>query len=249
MRRKLDARGRVIRIDLLESQLDKNQPADIGIVADAAAALAALAEALGAGDPTVDARVAETLAAVAEECAELSPVNTAIADAIVAALPADAIVTTDSSQIGYWGLLNRLRVTTPNSTPYMATYATLGYGLPAAIGSRLAEPNRPAFAVVGDGALMFSLQEFMTVVEQRLDLTVIVVDNGGYAEIKQNEADAGIAPIGVDLAQPDWVALAAAFGGTGHRVRSAGELAEAVAVASDAGGLHLIHLPQTDFSA
>ncbi|MDR6611439.1 thiamine pyrophosphate-dependent enzyme [Leifsonia sp. 1010] len=246
---RLEARGRVIRIDVLESQLDKNQPADIGIVADAAAALAALAEALGAGEPSTDARVEETLAAVAAECADLSPVNTAIADAIAAALPADAIVTTDSSQIGYWGLLNRLRVATPNSTPYMATYATLGYGLPAAIGSRIATPHRPVFAVVGDGALMFSLQEFMTVVEQRLDITVIVVDNGGYAEIKQNEADAGIAPIGVDLAQPDWAALAAAFGGTGHRVRSAGELAEAVAVASDAGGLHLIHLPQTDFSA
>jgi acetolactate synthase-1/2/3 large subunit len=245
---KLEARGRVVRIDLLESQLHKNQPADVGIVADAAAALAALAEALGAGEPRGDARVAETLAAVAAECAELSPVNTAIADAIAAALPADAIVTTDSSQIGYWGLLNRLRVARPNSTPYMATYATLGYGLPAAIGSRLAAPDRPVFAVVGDGALMFSLQEFMTAVEQRLDLTVIVVDNGGYAEIKQNEADAGIAPIGVDLAQPDWVALAAAFGGTGYRARSAAELSTAVAAASEEGGLHLIHLPQSDFT-
>ena len=245
---KLEARGRVIRIDVLESQLDKNQPAEIGIVADAAAALAALAEALGTGEPSTDARMEETLAAVAAECAALSPINTAIADAIAETLPADAIVTTDSSQIGYWGLLNRLRVATPNSTPYMATYATLGYGLPAAIGSRIAAPHRSVFAVVGDGALMFSLQEFMTVVEQRLDITVIVVDNGGYAEIKQNEADAGIAPIGVDLAQPDWAALAAAFGGTGHRVRSAGELARAVAVASGAGGLHLIHLPQSDFT-
>ncbi|MGH1550159.1 thiamine pyrophosphate-binding protein [Leifsonia poae] len=246
---RLEARGRVIRIDVLESQLQKNQAAEVGIVADARVALAAILDALGSGEPraAADARVAETRAAVAAECAELSPVNTAIADAIAAALPADAIVTTDSSQIGYWGLLNRLRVGRPNSTPYMATYATLGYGLPAAIGSRVAAPARPVVAVVGDGALMFSLQEFMTVVEQRLDITVIVVDNGGYAEIKQNEADAGIAPIAVDLAQPDWVALAEAFGGTGRRAASAPELADAIAAAVGAGGLQLIHVPQSAF--
>ncbi|WP_348789487.1 thiamine pyrophosphate-binding protein [Leifsonia sp. NPDC080035] len=253
---RLEARGRVIRIDVAASQLDKNQAAEIGIVADASAALAALLDALAGGDPAGaagpaagrDARVPETLAAVAAECAELSAVNTDIADAIAAALPADAIVTTDSSQIAYWGLLNRLRVARPNSTPYMATYATLGYGLPAAIGSRVAEPGRPVVAVVGDGALMFSLQEFMTVVEQRLDITVIVVDNGGYAEIKQNEVDAGIAPIAVDLAQPDWAALAEAFGGTGHRAGSADELAAAVAAAVASGGLHVIHLPQAAFT-
>jgi acetolactate synthase-1/2/3 large subunit len=129
----------------------------------------------------------------------------------------------------------------------MATYATLGYGLPAAIGSRVAVPARPVVAVVGDGALMFSLQEFMTVVEQRLDITVVVVDNGGYAEIKQNEADAGMAPIAVDLAQPDWPALAGAFGGTGRRASSAAELADALAAATSAGGLQLIHVPQSAF--
>ncbi|MFF2053310.1 thiamine pyrophosphate-binding protein [Leifsonia sp. NPDC058194] len=251
----LEARGHVIRIDLVASQLDKNQEAEVRVVADAAVALAAITAALGesaqADADTVDARaarVAETLEAVRAECAELSAVNTDLAEAIAAALPADAIVATDSSQIAYWGLLNTLRASTPNSTPYMATYATLGYGLPAAIGSRVARPDRPVFAVVGDGALMFSLQEFMTVVEQRLDVTVIVVDNGGYAEIKQNEADAGIAPVGVDLAQPDWAALADAFGGTGRRVASAAELAEAVAAAGAAGGLQVVHLPQHTFT-
>ncbi|GIT80400.1 putative 2-ketoarginine decarboxylase AruI [Leifsonia sp. LS1] len=253
----LEARGQVIRVDLVAAQLDKNQPAEVRIVADAAAALAAIGRRLEsqeedshtpASSALRDPRVAETLAAVAAECAELSAVNTALADAIVAALPDDAIVTTDSSQIAYWGLLNRLRVATPDSTPYMATYATLGYGLPAAIGARVARPDRPVFAVVGDGALMFSLQEFMTVVEQRLDVTVIVVDNGGYAEIKQNEADAGIAPVGVDLAQPDWAALADAFGGTGRRVASAAQLADAVAAAGAAGGLQVVHLPQHTFT-
>ncbi|WP_029145362.1 thiamine pyrophosphate-binding protein [Microbacterium luticocti] len=244
---RLDARGTVIRIDLVASQLNKNQDATVGIVGDAAAALGALADALGRGEPAQNARVAETLAAVRAETAELSPGNTALAECIAGVLPPDAIVATDSSQIAYWGLLNVLKASRANSTPYMGTYATLGYGLPAALGSRIAAPDRPAFVVVGDGALMFSLQEMMTVVEQGLDVTVIVVDNGGYAEIKQNEADAGIAPIGVELTQPDWAALGAAFGGTGHRPADAGALAAAVRQALADGGLQVIHLAQASF--
>lgn len=252
---RLDAQGEVVRIDLLESQLNKNQRADVGIVGDAAAALDALLQALPS--PASDAAkreaaeqlVATTLERVRAESFELSAENTELAEAIAAALPEDAIVATDSSQIAYWGLLNTLKASTPNSTPYMATYATLGYGLPAAFGSRLANPERPAFVVVGDGALMFSMQEFITVVEQRLDVTVIVVDNGGYGEIKQNEADAGIAPIGVDLVQPDWPAVATAFGGTGRRAATAAELADAVQAAVAEGGLQLIHLHQPSFQA
>lgn len=248
---KLEARGRVIRVDLLETQINKNQTAEIGIVADAQAAVAAIVEALGAGAPLEGTAelVASTREAVRAEIAELSPENAAIAASIAAALPADAIVATDSSQIAYWGLLNTLRVSEPNSTPYMGTYATLGYGLPAALGARIASPERPAFVVTGDGALMFSMQEFITVIEQGLDVTVIVVDNGGYAEIKQNELDAGVAPVGVDLAQPDWAAVATAFGGTGRRAASTAELAEAVAAAVAGGGLQLIHIDQAGFAA
>lgn len=250
---RLEARGRVIRVDVLESQLQRNQEAEIGLVGDARAVLAALVAELGEGEPrdaaAEVAEVAATLERVRAESAELSAENAAIAEAIAAALPTDAIVATDSSQIAYWGLVNALRVREPGAALYMATYATLGYGLPAALGARVASPERPTFAVVGDGALMFSVQELMTIVEQRLDVTVIVVDNGGYAEIKQNELDAGIAPVGVDLAQPDWARLADAFGGTGRRVTDAAGLGEAVDAAVAAGGLQLIHIEQAAFDA
>ncbi|QIK64068.1 thiamine pyrophosphate-binding protein [Leucobacter viscericola] len=250
----LEAEGTVIRVDLLESQISKNQRADIGLVGDAAAILAALNAVVqdrGASTElleTTAARVQEIRAAVRAESAELSAVNTELAETIAAALPKNAIVATDSSQIAYWGLLNTLTVAEANSTPYMATYATLGYGLPAALGSRIAAPHRPSFVVTGDGALMFSMNEFITVVEQGEDVTVIVVDNGGYAEIKQNEADAGIAPIGVDLVQPDWAAVATAFGGRGTRVADAAELSAAVDAAVATGGLQLIHIDQNTFS-
>lgn len=251
----LSARGTVIRVDLMASQIDKNQSADIGIVADAADALVAILTGVTSGpDPVAtlagtEARVAAARAAARAESADLSAENTALGARIAQALPEHAIVATDSSQIAYWGFLNALSVSRPNSTPYMSTYATLGYGLPAALGARLADPSRPAFVVIGDGALMFSMQEFITVVEQRADVTVIVVDNGGYGEIKQNEADAGIAPVGVDLVQPDWPAVATAFGGAGHRASTGAELDAAVAAAVAAGGLQLIHIAQEGFTA
>ena len=250
---RLDAQGTVIRIDILDTQIDKNQTADLGLVGDAAAVLTAIVEAStraeDASRSAAESTVVDLLAAARSECAELSPLNTAVSADIAAALPAEAIVATDSSQIAYGGLLNVFKTQRPNSTPYMGTFATLGYGLPAALGARIGAPDRPSFVVIGDGALMFSVQEFITVVEQGEDVTVVVLDNGGYGEIRANEADIGIAPIGVDLAQPDWPGLAKAFGGDGRHVSSAVELATAVDTALTGGGLQLIHLDLTEYAA
>ena len=69
--------------------------------------------------------------------------------------------------------------------------------------------------LLGDGALMFSVQELMTLTELRLPVPVIVVDNGGYQEIKEQEAARGIPPIGVQLRTPDLAALAVAMGARG----------------------------------
>jgi len=239
----LEAEGKVIRIDRLETQIHKNQKAHIGLVGEAGEAVDALLEQLPVRERTAKVDVTAALDAMVVESRELDSKNTTLGSAIAEALPEDVIMSTDSSMIAYWGLLNMLKTRVANSTPYMATYATLGYGLPAAIGAKIGAPDRPVVAVLGDGALMFSVQEFMTAVEQGLDLTVIVVNNGGYAEIKNNEADAGIAPIGVDLAQPDWAALAQAFGGTGVGITELSELPAAVDTAVANGGLQLIHVP------
>ncbi len=96
--------------------------------------------------------------------------------------------------------------------------------------------------VIGDGALMFCVNELATAIEQRLDLTIVCVDNGGYAEIKQNELERGIVPVGVDLVQPDWVALARAFGASGVSVSADGEVGVAIAAAIAAGGVQLVHV-------
>lgn len=243
----LAARGAVVRVDISAAQLDKNLGATVGIVGDCAAVAEDLLAALPAERRPWRELEAER-ATIADETRATLPETVALAETIAAALPRDAIVAGDSSQIVYMALANVLRQSRPHSLLYTPTYATLGYGLPAAIGARVAQPaddGRHVVAVVGDGALMFCVNELATAVEQRLDLTIVCVDNGGYAEIKQNEVDRGIRPIGVDLVQPDWVALADAFGATGRRAETLDEIEPALVAAIAAGGVQLVHLPQT----
>lgn len=239
----LEARGRVVRVDRSATQLHKNLEATVGIVGDCAAVTADLLAALPEGDrpaPDLSARRRE----IAAEIRAAAPATVALAQRIIEGVPDDAIIAGDSSQIIYLALANVLRRSRPHSLLYTPTYATLGYGLPAAIGARVAQTDRPVVAVLGDGALMFAVNELATAVEQCLDLTVVCVDNGGYAEIRQNELDRGIRPIGVDLVQPDWPALANAFGATGRRIDDVDELGAAIRAAIAAGGVQLVHVRQ-----
>lgn len=239
----LEANGEVVRVDISAAQLHKNLEASVGIAGDCAAIVEQLLAALPT-EPRPHPDLTDVRDAIAAETRAALPETVALAEIIASAVPEDAIVAGDSSQIVYMGLANVLRRSRPNSLLYTPTYATLGYGLPAAIGARAAQTARPVVAVVGDGALMFCVNELATAVEQRLDLTVVCVDNGGYAEIRQNELDRGIAPVGVDLVQPDWVALADAFGATGRRAIGLDEVAPAIRAAIAEGGVQLVHVPQ-----
>ncbi|MEV8172514.1 thiamine pyrophosphate-dependent enzyme [Microbacterium sp. NPDC077486] len=240
---RLEARGAVIRIDISPEQRDKNLAATVGLTGDAAAVTDALLPLLP--DPARPARdLTVERAAIEAESRETAPDTVALAEVIADALPADAIIAGDSSQIVYLALGSVLRQEHPRSLLYTPTYATLGYGLPAAIGAAVAQTERPVVTVIGDGALMFCVNELATAVEQRLDVTVVCVDNGGYAEIRQNELDRGMAPIGVDLVQPDWAALATAFGATGRRVASRADIAPSIRAAIADGGVQLVHIPQ-----
>ena len=237
--------GRVIRIDIDETQTRVNLRADQTIVGDAVYVLPGLLAALGCDKsdraPWLD--LDRVRAACLAEADAYGAGIGEIARRITAALPRGAIVTGDSSQICYAGMASHFRAEGPAESINMTTYATLGYGLPAAIGAKIASPDRPVVCVTGDGALMFSVPELQTAVEQQLDLTVICVDNGGYGEIEQNEADRGIPAIAVRLSQPRWPALAEAFGGRGFAVSSAEQLEARVAEAIACTGVTLVHVP------
>lgn len=236
-------RGRtVIRCDIDSAQLDKNCPADHTLLGDAATTLSALSAALPKGASANETERADALRAAcrAEAMIDGGP-YVDINAAVRAALPADAVLCGDSSQVTYFGSVHFFDVPAPRRFCYSPGYATLGYGLPAGLGAAIGLPGTPVCVLIGDGALMFSVQELVTLVEQRLPVPVIVVDNGGYREIRDQEAARGIPPIGVDLRTPDLAAMAVAMGARGVRTTSTADLTDLVRDALSADGPTLIH--------
>jgi thiamine pyrophosphate-dependent acetolactate synthase large subunit-like protein len=228
--------GPVVRVDLDAAQLDKNLAADVRLHADAALALRALVDALGADAPgdAVGARGGAERAAGArrgitsEVEAEGAPWR-AVHDALASVLPPDGVVAGDSSRVSYLGTVHQLPLDGPRRFVYPPGYATLGYGLPAAVGAALA--GRPTVGVVGDGAFAFSMAELLTAAQEGVALPVVVVNDEGYGEIRGQMEARGITPLGVDLLTPDLPALARACRCHGVRIGDVAELPDAVALA------------------
>ncbi|MGR6320671.1 thiamine pyrophosphate-binding protein [Micromonospora soli] len=233
----------VIRIDLDPAQMHKNVQADLAIVGDASAVLGDVLEVLrdkGIGPRPVEPLQAhrDAIAAAADrDAGPWKPIQRALA----AALPADTVVAGDSSQVTYYGTVHHWPFTPANRLLYPTGYATLGYGLPAAIGAKLAAPDRPVIGLFGDGAAMFSIQELITATEQRLALPIVIVDNGGYAEIREQMVERGITPQAVDLYRPDIPALARAIGAHGVVATTADDIARLASQALTADRPTVIH--------
>ncbi|WP_374968173.1 thiamine pyrophosphate-binding protein [Terrabacter sp. BE26] len=233
----------VVRIDVDPGQMHKNVRADLPVVGDAGLVLRELLEALPRTPPPTwhQDRASTLRAALDAEAAVAGEPWAPIQQALSAALPAGTVIAGDSSQVTYYGTVHSWRFTPANRLLYPTGYATLGYGLPAAIGAKVAQPERPVVALVGDGAAMFSIQELVTACEQRLPLPVVIADNGGYAEIREQMVDRGIVPQGVDLCEPDFPALARAMGAHGVASGSVDELGALAAQALTADRPTVIH--------
>ena len=149
-------------------------------------------------------------------------------DAVEAARTPETVLVCDMAVAGYW-VGGYAGAPAPRRLAYPVGWGTLGFALPAAVGA--AATGRPVLAVCGDGGLMMGLGELATLVQHRLPVTVLVVDDGGYGMLRYDQARAGHPPAGVDLATPDFPALAAAFGLPATDVGAVAGLAPALAAA------------------
>ncbi len=204
--------GKLVRIDIEAEQLTRNALSTVGICADAGLAMAALSNEL-ADKPLNDCKDAvEKLRDLAD--AELPAsyhLHGRFMDRIAAALPGVVIVG-DSTQPVYGG--NFLyEPSDPRSYFNSSTgYGTLGYGLSAALGAKLACPERPVVCVIGDGGFQFTLGELATAVELELSVPILLWNNQGYGEIKKYMLERGIPTIGVDIYTPNFQMIAKGFG-------------------------------------
>ena len=96
----------------------------------------------------------------------------------------------------------------------------MGYGLPAAIGAKLAAPDRPVAALIGDGGFQFTLPELASAIEANAPIIVLLWNNRGYGEIKRYMQNRDIPCIGVDIYTPDFLAVAKGFGCRAERASS-----------------------------
>ena len=231
----------VVRVDIDPAQLHKNVSADLAVLGDARVVLGAVLNALRSDRSPARAVDPATRSAIDADAAADAGPWAAIQAVLREALPDDTVVAGDSSQVTYFGTVHHWPFTPRNRLLYPTGYATLGYGLPAAIGAKVADPARPVIALVGDGAAMFSIQELATAAEQRLPIPVIVVDNGGYAEIREQMKDRDIEPQAVDLARVDLPAVARAMGASGVRADRVEDLGRLASAALAADGPTLIH--------
>jgi acetolactate synthase-1/2/3 large subunit len=225
--------GRLIRIDIDPEQLVRCFPAAVPILSDARLALAALNAALGTRRPDGSGaqRAAEIRAAVRKLWWPAIATHERVLDVVQRAL-GDPIIVGDQTQPVYGG--NQFFAPSrPRSWFNSSTgYGTLGYALPAAIGAKLATPERPVVALIGDGGLQFTLPELASAVEAQVPVIVLLWNNQGYGEIKTYMAEKDIPQIGVDIFTPDFVAIAKGFGCAAERADSLDHLREALETAA-----------------
>ncbi|MFF3334714.1 thiamine pyrophosphate-binding protein [Streptomyces sp. NPDC002888] len=235
-------RGRVIQIEADLGKLESNHPA-LGIHADARLALQALLETVSERqDPTAPERVRALLAKVAARIAaqELTLEQDVLAS-VRKALPANSPSFWDMTILTYWAW-PAFDPKGPNHMHSAQGAGGLGYGFPAALGAAAADPTRPVLAVSGDGGALYSIAELATARQYELNVTWLIVDDGGYGILRAYMTDAFGEATATELTRPDYVALAESFGVPG--VRTSPETLEAdLAKALAAPGPSVVVLP------
>jgi acetolactate synthase-1/2/3 large subunit len=238
--------GKLIRIDIDPGQLVRPAAVHLPIQSDAKAALSALLNEINTRGIKGDAAGAERARALREAVQRLWWPQIATHGRILEVVDRvleDPIIAGDSTEIVY--AANQFyRPDRPRSWFNSSTgYGTLGYGLPAGIGAKLAAPDRPVVVLIGDGGLQFTIAEMAAAVEAATPIILLLWNNQGYGEIENYMVERQIAPIGVDIFTPDFLAIARGFGWAADSAASLDHLASLLAAAAARGGPSLIELP------
>ncbi|AXC51092.1 thiamine pyrophosphate-binding protein [Paracoccus suum] len=156
-------------------------------------------------------------------------------------LPEDAIVTNGAGN--YASFLHRYFRFKQAGTQLAPTSGSMGYGLPAAIAAKIANPDRTVVCLAGDGCLQMTVNELSTARQYDAAVIVIVANNGRYGTIRMHQERHYPGRVsGTDLANPDFAALASAYGGYGAVIEDGADFPRVFAEAEAAGTLAVIEL-------
>ena len=156
-------------------------------------------------------------------------------------LPEDAILTNGAGN--YAAFLHRYFVYKGYGTQLAPTSGSMGYGFPAAVSASLEHPDRTVVCLAGDGCFQMTLNEMSTAAQRGATPIVVVVNNGRYGTIRMHQEKHYPGRVsGTMLANPDFAALAVAYGGHGETVTKTADFAPAFARAKASGTLAVIEL-------
>jgi thiamine pyrophosphate-dependent acetolactate synthase large subunit-like protein len=203
---------KLVAINVDAADAAKNYLPDLVLEADAAEATDLLAGALErrGGLDSLARRLRELGAAVRASLEKTDPKAAAFLDHLRRTLPDDAVVVCDMCIPGYWlGAFHH--PPRPRGLAYPLGWGTLGCAFPQALGAALAG-DRPVVSVSGDGGFLYAPGELATAAQERIPLTAVVVDDGGYGMLRFDQDLREDPHDGVNLLTPDFGALAASFG-------------------------------------
>ena len=232
---------KIIRIDIDPRQAALPTPADVTLICHANTGLDALLSGLPQR-PSIAARVAAVRQDVAGKLATLEQ-QFQLARVIREELPEDGILVTDVTQLATF-VQYGMPFYHPRTLITPGYQGTLGYAYPTALGAKVACPDKKVLSISGDGGFMFNVQEMATAVAHGIDVVAIVMNDGAFGNVKRiQQTQYGGRMIGVDLRNPDFVALAHSFGMRGMKAETPEALRVALKQAFGRPGPALIEIP------
>lgn len=239
----------LIRVDIDPVEVIANYgPPELALVADAGLAADALLEALRARSDLFDQRTsADEVRALRKRLHAANEGDEPFAGhirALRSAIPRDGIIVQDMTMTSY-RMNESYPVYEPRTYMFPSTFGTLGFSVPAAIGAKIGRPDATVVAIVGDGGFQFTMQEVATAVQFEVSLPIVIFNDSTYTAVKDamHEEYGDEHYMAVDLVNPDYVKLAAAYGIPGVRVEAPQDLQDAVTVALEQSGPTIIDVP------
>jgi len=162
------------------------------------------------------------------------------------AMPSNGIIALDNGVYKIWFARN-YKAHEANTVLLDNALATMGAGLPSAMGAHMVFPKRKVMAICGDGGFMMNAQELETAVRLKMNLICLILLDNSYGMIRWKQANLGFEDFGLEYGNPDFVKFAECHGANGYRVEKTEDFVPLLKKCNDTPGVHIVELP-VDYS-
>ncbi len=242
---------KIIRVDIDPEEHYRVKPPTVGFVARCEEVVPALLNALkqlGIANSSRSEEMGEIKAEIEARAAGVAP-QVAFLKAMRSVLPDDGYFVDDLTQVGYVSR-TELPIYQPRTYISPGYQGTLGWSYATALGVKVAHPEKPVLSIAGDGGFMFNVQELATAVKHKINVVAVVFSDGAFGNVQRmQKQDHGGRVIASDLANPDFVKLAEAFGALGLRAHNPQALESAISHGLEAQRPTLIEVPVGEMPA